>query len=304
MSKNFMFIGVFITILILIAIILSLVFYKVIIPVCERIGKYIARRVHSKWWLYIFEFSFISMLVALIFATIYFTPLTNANSWKFFVILFLFIMFTIVETTAYIDFRKINKINKSDGIIGWLISLKIWETYILNRTLLFIEQLVNSYFLIVPVFISLLIMTKLDWSNEDFYYSLLLLPVYTNIWVYIKTRRRKFIFQLSFNEYQVIFMRRFIVYLLIIGYTFFEAHNKFIQVLIGKSNMTFEYVFVYSAALIYIAIDRLLKETVSDLEKFKKEKNDKETKMRKEYEESIKQREITRMARLRKNKLK
>ena len=57
----------------------------------------------------------------------------------------------------------------------------------------------------------------------------------------------------------------------------YDIYKKYNQALYENVDISsFEYLFVYSAAVIYIAIDRLFKEFASDVERYKKERKEKE----------------------------
>ncbi|QTH40276.1 hypothetical protein J4772_22085 [Cohnella sp. LGH] len=83
-------------------------------------------------------------------------------------------------------------------------------------------------------------------------------------------------------------MRRLIVYLIIIVYTIYDTYGKFSQLVSDLASIqSFDTLFIYSAVVIYIAIDRLLKELVSDVDKFQKEKREKERATIKKQKEQI-----------------
>ncbi len=215
----------------------------------------------------------------------------NTQSSRYIVMLFIFTFLILIETNTYSEFRIRHNISRQRGIIGWILHRSIWQRYLVRRILLLIEHLVHTYYLFIPLYISLLIMSKLNWSEKDYFYSLLFLPLYSNAWVYIKFNFKS----VKFNSYEVIFMRRSIIYIFIIVYSILDSYGKFTQVLSNSSkNLSFEYVFVYSAVVIYIAIDRLLKELVSDIDKYTKEKKEKEREKEKKHKENIKIRSLRR----------
>lgn len=273
MSNNFLIIGIFIVVLLVLAILVGWIFMKVIVPVSEFVGKKLGKKLLTKNWIYFLDISYLVLIVS--FATIgfYLYPFSGFQSLKFMIVLLIYTMLIIIETSTYTEFRNRRNISKTSGIIGWIIHREVWKTYIAKRISLFIEQLVHIFYLIVPIYISLLIMSKLRWSDQDYFYSLLFLPIYANAWVYIKFSKENLV---KFNSYEILFMRRLIIYTLIIGYSIMESYGKFSQYLTNKNVLSFEYLFVYSAVIVYIAVDRLLKEIVSDVEKFKREKSEKE----------------------------
>jgi hypothetical protein len=244
---------------------------KVVVPCCDRLGKILARRLLSSRWLYVLEIFFFALIASFIVVSLLFMPRHEEQSIKYLMILLIYVILILVETSTYSEYRKQNGISLTNGIFGWILNRPIWKKYLAKRTLLFIEQLLNTLYLIIALYLSLLFMYKLKWEEQYYFLSLLFLPIYTNMWVYLKLKRKKFYFKITFNNYDSIFMRRFLVYSIIIIYAIFEACGKFNQYMFDKSGITFEYIFIYSAAIVYIAIDRLLKEVVSDLEKFRKE---------------------------------
>ncbi|RPK29529.1 hypothetical protein [Paenibacillus xylanexedens] len=273
MLNNFLIIGIFVVVLSILAVIFGLIFMKGIVPFCESVGKKLAKKISSKYWIYFFEILFLSTIVTFAIIGLYLVSFSE-YPFIFVIVLFIFTILIIIETSAYNEFRNKNNISKTSGIIGWIVHRAVWKSYIAKRILLFIEQLAHTFYLIVPFYLSLLIMSELTWSDQDYFYILLFLPIYANIWVYLRFSRKMYI--VNFNSYETLFMRRLIIYTLIIGYSIMESYNKFSHYLSNKNILSFEYLFVYSAVIVYIAVDRLLKEIVSDVEKFKKEKSETE----------------------------
>ncbi|MEK5407681.1 hypothetical protein MKX36_17300 [Paenibacillus sp. FSL W8-0439] len=274
MLNNFLIIGIFIVVLIILAIISGLIFMKGIVPFCEFVGKKLAKKLFSKYWIYFFEISFLILIVSFATIGLYLVSFSEYQSLIFIIVLIIFTILIVIETSAYTEFRNRNNISKTSGILGWIVHRAVWKTYIAKRILLFIEQLVHTFYLFIPFYLSLLIMSELKWSDQDYFYSLLFLPIYANAWVYLRFSKKMYI--VNFNSYETLFMRRLIIYTLIIGYSIMESYSKFSQYLSNKNILSFEYLFVYSAVIVYIAVDRLLKEIVSDVEKFKKEKSETE----------------------------
>lgn len=288
MSNNFLIIGTFIVVLLVLAILAGWFFIKIIVPVCEFLGKEFGKKLSSKNWIYFLDISFFVLIISFTTIGLYLYPFSKYQSFIFMIVLIIYTMLIIIETSTYTEFRNRRNISKESGIIGWIFHREVWKTYIAKRISLFFEQLVHTFYLIVPIYISLLIMSKLKWSDQDYFYSLLFLPIYANLWVYLKLSKQ---YLVTFNSYKTLFMRRLIIYILIIGYSIMESYGKFSQFLTNKNILSFEYLFVYSAVIVYIAVDRLLKEVVSDLEKFKKEKSEKE----KLEEEVIKKKRLRRI---------
>lgn len=248
-------------------------FMKIIVPKCESLGVYLGKRLKAKYWLYVLELLFFILIVVflvLCFNSITFTDSQSVITFLYFII---FIVLILIETSTYREFRVRNNISKSDGIVGWIIQRTIWESYIAKRLLLFVEQLMHTFYLIIPLYLSLIFMVKLEWAEQHYFISLLFLPIYSNFWVYLKPIWKKYYFKMTFNIYEDIFMRRIIIYFLIIIYAIYEIYGKYNQYISNLDKPTFEYLFIYAAVILYIAIDRLLKEIVSDLDKYKKDNN-------------------------------
>lgn len=271
MFNNITLIGIFILVLLVLTVLFCLFLLKVIVPICKFIGERLATKLHSKYWIYVLDISFLLLILSFLIIEFYLVSFTGNQSLKYMIVLLIYTILILIEITTYTEFRNRHNISKMSGIIGWIVHRAVWKTYIAKRILLFIEQLVHTFYLIIPLYISLLIMSKLKWSDQDYFYSLLFLPIYANAWVYLKFSRK---YLVSFNSYETLFMRRLIIYTLIIGYSIMESYGKFSQYLTNKSTLSIEYLFVYSAVIVYIAVDRLFKEIVSDVEKIKKEKSD------------------------------
>ncbi len=272
MTKNLIIIGLIIIILLVLAIIFTYLFMKILLPACEWFGKFISKNLKSIYWLYIIEISFLITLGVFMYANFRLISFSGSTSYLHFVYFVVFAALIIIESSVYHEFRIKNAVSITGGIIGWIKSKTIWKSYIGNRTILFIEHIAHLFYLMVPFYVSLVFISILKWETQFYFIVLILLPIYANIWVYLKIIWKKYYFLIGFGVYEAIFMRRLIVYSFIILYGFFEVYGRFNQFLNGYNNFDFNYLFVSSAVLLYIAIDRLCKELVSDVDRFKQRK--------------------------------
>lgn len=273
--NNFKIIGLTLLTITVLGVIVSVLFLKIIEPICDWVGTYFARRMKSKLWLYILEILFFATTGSFIYINVL-APIIDQPSELLMVFFFIYILLILIESSAYREYRKMNKTPMTAGITGWLINRTIWKSYFANRIFLFINQLMHTFYLFIPVYISLIFFSVLNWEESHYFYSLLLVPVYSNLWVYLKLNWKKYFFKVSFNSYEEIFMRRLVIYLLIIVYALFDINKRFGEYLYKPKELSFEYLFIYAAVVLYIALDRLFKEIVSDVEKFKKDKTSKQ----------------------------
>lgn len=265
MVKNLMVIGLILLTLSITGLLTYLFLSKLWIPFCDFIGKKIGKALKGKLWLYIIEI--LMLLGPIVF--VYFALISIGDQLlKNIVILsFSYLTYILIILSAFHKIKLINMISDKEGITGWIKYKKIWGTYIAKRFFLFTEQLFSFFILLVALYISLLLLFLLRWEINFYFIMLLILPLYANIWVYLNQRFR-------LNEYDQIFMRRLIVYLIIIVYTLYDSNLKYQQFLFDSKNYTdFTYLFLYVGVVIYIAIDRFVKEILSDYEKHKKGKN-------------------------------
>ncbi|MED4954759.1 hypothetical protein ABEO75_23510 [Paenibacillus macerans] len=190
MPKNFLLIGVFIVILLLLLLLFGWFFTKVIVPFCEFVGKKLAKKLLSKNWIYFLDISFIVLIVSFATIGLYLAPFSGYQIIIFMIVILIYTSLIIIETSTYNEFRKRHNISKTSGIIGWIVHRPVWKTYIAKRILLFFEQLAHTFYLIAPLFISYQIMSILKWNDQDYFYSLLFLPIYANVWVYLKFSKK------------------------------------------------------------------------------------------------------------------
>lgn len=273
MTYNLITIGIIIVIISVCAIFFTYIFMKIIFPACEMLGIFIAKKLKSTYWLYIIEFSFFLTLILFLYVNTKYVSFSGTPSLLQLLYCIIFIILIIVEAAIYHKFRNENNLPITAGIIGWITSKAIWKSYIGNRMILFVEQIVHIFYLIVPLYMSMYLIAIFKWETPFYFITLLFLPIYSNIWVYTKFTLKKYYFKVSFGKYEVVFMRRLIIYTFIIIYGFYEVYKRFNQFLTESNEFNFEYLFVSSAVILYIAIDRLMKELVSDADRFKKENN-------------------------------
>lgn len=244
---------------------------RVILPACEWFGKFIAMRLKRTYWLYVIECSFFITLSVFLYANLRLISFSGSVSSLHFIYFIVFVALIVIESNVYHEFRRKSDVPVTRGIIAWIKSKTIWKTYIGNRVILFIEQIAHLFYLVVPFYVSLELISILKWETQFYFIVLIILPIYANIWVYLKITWKKYYFSINFGRYEVVFMRRLIVYSLIILYGFFEVYGRYNQFLNESNNLSFGYLFISSAVILYIAIDRSCKELVSDIDRFKKE---------------------------------
>jgi hypothetical protein len=249
---------------------LSKLFDRVLLPACLIVGKALGRMLNkfgtTTLRLIVLELLLILGFVLFLLFNIYKFPVSDSNPLKQLTLFFLFTVFTLIDSIAYREIKQESP--KAISMISWMSGKAIWRSYIGNRFILIIQQLFSTYWLFIALVVSISFFTSFTWSDRNYYYLFLLLPFYTSIWVYFSFKIKKSIY----NDYDVIFMRRLLVYLAIICYAIYESYSRFNDFLLDiPTTIDVNDLFLYVASFIFIAMDRMLKELVNDYERKRKE---------------------------------
>jgi hypothetical protein len=139
------------------------------------------------------------------------------------------------------------------------------NNYFVNRFVLFWQELGLSFILIIALSISykFVIWNKTLWADLTLFILMLILPFYSLIWVYWPCK--------SGNKAEGN-MRRFIVYSLLVVFVLHQAYGYFLNCIHPNSfSMSkLEYIFLYVATIVFIAVDRLIKAVYDDYKDFRK----------------------------------
>lgn len=142
------------------------------------------------------------------------------------------------------------------------------QIYLLNRFGLFMQQIPDFFKSLVILQLSFLFLITLKWSPNFYFLSLCFIPLYANYWVY-------FVKILTINtKADDVFIRRAFIYLCLIAVGVYELFTRFENYMYERPLTTSIDVFLLTGSgILYIAIDRVLKEVSSDYLKFKNEQS-------------------------------
>lgn len=137
------------------------------------------------------------------------------------------------------------------------------KNYFVNRFSLVINQGDSILFLLAAITITLTFLIELKWPDFIYYGLILIIPLYTNVWIY-------FTYKLSFNkDEEQISIRRLIAYFLLVIFVCNDTYIKFFQFFFEKDNKPDEVHFLlYIGSIIFIALDRFLKALIDDYNEF------------------------------------
>ncbi|WP_411347607.1 hypothetical protein [Paenibacillus sp. WLX2291] len=199
MTKNLIVIGIIIGAISILSILFTYIFMKIVLPICESLGVSIAKRLKSTYWLYILELFFFVLMISFLVLSINLGAFSGEISSTLLIYFFVFIILIIIETSAYHEFRRRHSVPVTVGIIGWITHRQIWKSYLAKRFILFLEQLAHIFLLLVPLYLSLYLISIFHWEDKFYFITLLFLPIYSNIWVYVKLVWKKYYFRNYFQ---------------------------------------------------------------------------------------------------------
>ncbi|MCZ8519873.1 hypothetical protein [Paenibacillus caseinilyticus] len=273
----FNFFVIFGTLLVLSLIMLgiNLFFKKCFFPITEKIGTSIAVRIPSRWTVFILEIVYLAMWSFFVFSVImvYIVWGSSSGISQLYLSLgTLFLVFVIlIGATALHEVRK-NNINDKTSIISKIGKInidKLKAIYIINRLWLLLGQTLEFSYAFLIYFLSLTFLVALEWTADSYFLSICFIPLYANYWVYFTK-----IIRINENISEV-FIRRVFMYtlsMIFLTYQLFEEFQQYIYEQ-GVSKDWMLYMFAGSAVM-YIALDRILKEVTVDYIGFKKPRDD------------------------------
>lgn len=141
------------------------------------------------------------------------------------------------------------------------------DTYILNRLLILIEELSSVMTLFVALVITFSFFSTYKWPIQFYFIMFIVLPLYSAFWVYFKFDK----YNIRLNKENSINMRRLVVYTCLAAYIFYDLYTKFwfltLEERLPASDDYIEF-FFYSATVVFIALERIIKTAVDDYEKY------------------------------------
>ncbi|MFF2529510.1 hypothetical protein ACFVS2_11475 [Brevibacillus sp. NPDC058079] len=243
--------------------ILNIILSKIFFPGVERISLEIAKYAKGKYILLAMEVLFILLVVT--HALLFLKYTTSPNSLLFVFSSFFITLFFVADITYQI--RK-----KCANLPSLFILIKKGynkQNYFMNRSKLFFEELISIFFLMVALVVSLTFLVQLKWPHETYFIGYVLIPVYAVLWSYFNTKLR-------FRPKESIRFRRIIFYFFIAVLSINECFDKYKQILESeKITMTIDYqsLFSYAGVVIFLALDRVIKELSDDKNDFDKVQN-------------------------------
>lgn len=262
---------------------LNFMFDKWFVTLSESIGKLIGSKIKNKWLVTLIEV--ITLLLPLIFLiaqiVIYIITSYGENDfmiyWFVSIVVFFLGIFISISTVA--EFERLHpKYNSS--VSTWLnnqiMMLKLnrlRNIYFINRAELLMEQMPDFLKAILILQVSLFLLINLNWTDDYYFLTVCFIPFYANYWVY-------YIKVLTVNPKQEdVFIRRVVMYILMMAVATYELFSRF-QSYINEVEVAndIQVFLLAGSAVLYIALDRILKEVTVDYVKFKENpiKNSKE----------------------------
>lgn len=223
----------------------------------EKLGNFLVKKFGSKLN---YKLSLVFLEIVYIIATIIFIFFLVKGFRFIGFIIYIIIVLVIGSLSHYTRKEK-------PGILSLLeyLSNKINKrNYFINRLGLILEQGSSILFLMAAIVITLTFLAELRWPNAIYFGSVIVIPLYTNIWIYftLKLKIRA--------EEDITNIRRLISYLLLLAIITVDSYFKFNQFFSreGQYEPSESFFIVYIGSIIFIAIDRFLKAFIEDYKKY------------------------------------
>jgi hypothetical protein len=179
--------------------------------------------------------------------------------------IFLFYTFFNASMVQYIR----ETINTNSSIIKQLMNYidTSKKNYFLYFIYSFLEQILSgdTIFWLILYQVSNTFFVSLKWPDSVYYGLLLLIPIFSNTWIY-------FTYRLSLKDKASISIRRIIVYVLLIAFSIrYNYFNYMYYIKIDNDSIKSEMIFLLNtASVLFVAIERLLKAWTEHYLDFKK----------------------------------
>jgi hypothetical protein len=203
---------------------------------------------------------FLSEVIMVIIMTL---MITSINKKPIFQVLLFFSTFLVAILIGGIRQQK----PESFSIFKLLPVFPNTDTYITNRAFLLINQFSSVMSLFVVLVFTYTFFTLLEWPTPYYFVLYIALPVYLSFWVYFSMEH----FKLQFNDENNANVRRFLSYILLAMYTVHDLYGKFYLLMNDQKQADSNAIsfFLYSATVIFIALERVLRTWTDDYRKFK-----------------------------------
>lgn len=260
MVRNFIVIILTVALLAVMRFFLKLLIDKGLFPYTEKKSLLVANKMKWKYWVILLEILFVVVsLCSLIIAII----ATEVSQNILFFAYFIFILF--ISQLIY----ELRKISPDCVSLFNRISKFNFDNYFFSRVKLFFEHCLDMT-LISILIITYTFIIELDWPTYVYFIGFLILPIYTNLWIYFTRKGR-------LRAIEIITIRRALVYFLLAVYAIYQAYilfiNEFLEETLKLTDA--DNLILYIAVFVFIAIERLLKAFTDDYTSYKKEKQGK-----------------------------
>lgn len=123
----------------------------------------------------------------------------------------------------------------------------------------------DIFILLIPLEITYLIIFNLEWPHLVYFFGLLILPLYSTLWIYFTPKLR-------FQALEVINIRRLVAYCLIAINVLTDTYNKFnnfidVNYKVNSDDVSF---ILQISGIIFIAFENFLKVWIDDYLSFVK----------------------------------
>lgn len=254
MVRNFIVILLFIALLAVMRFFFNVLMNKGLFPYTEKVSLMVANKLKWEYWVLLLEILFIVVSLCSLIITIIKTEVSQNILFFIYFIFILFISQLIYELRknplGYVSiFDRISKMN--------------FDNYFFSRVKLFFEHCLDMSLICILV-ITYTFIIELKWPTYVYFLGFLVLPIYTNIWIYFTRKGR-------LRVTEIISIRRAFVYFLIAVYAIYQAYILFINEFLEKTlTLTDEdNLILYIAVFVFIAIERLLKAFTDDYTSYK-----------------------------------
>lgn len=143
------------------------------------------------------------------------------------------------------------------------------DIYLVNRVSLFMDESTSVMTLIVALIVTFTFFTSLKWPDKYYFVFFIVLPAYSAFWVYFDLKKLK----LRLNHEDSINIRRLVAYTFLAIYTCYDLYSKFTLLMNNQKlqDLNLTSFFYYSATVMFIALERVLKTLTDDYKKFKQQ---------------------------------
>jgi hypothetical protein len=230
---------------------------KGIFPALEKGTSLIAKRLKWKYWVVFLEILFTITTIC---------SLTLFFMIKEFVDYIAIIYFILILSISVLIYQLREQEPEYTSLFSKIKDNFNTENYFFSRIDLFFKYCLDLS-LIVMLVLTYTFIIELEWPTYVYFIGFLVLPIYSNIWIYFTVRGK-------LRDNDVISIRRGFAYFLLSLYAVYQAYILFLNVFFQKSiELTNENnLILYIAAFVFIAIEQVLKAFTDDYIQYKNDK--------------------------------